>query len=110
MLMNYTSYIINQEGRIDKLNKKQEVPFELHGGNDRPIETHKQIIEKTIKMFANSAYRTILCTYRDMSMDLFNQLKRQNNNFATDKDREVLENDLVAIGMFGLEDPLRPRI
>ena len=42
-----------------------------------------------------------------MSMREFNQIKLDNNDFETEKNREVLENDLTAYGIFGLQDPLR---
>jgi magnesium-transporting ATPase (P-type) len=34
----------------------------------------------------------------------------ENNGFAKEKDKEVLEQDLTAIGIFGLQDPLRETI
>jgi len=42
-----------------------------------------------------------------MSMRDFEELKRAHNGFAKESDREVLETDLVAVGLFGLQDPLR---
>lgn len=65
------------------------------------------ILEKTVKLFASKAFRTILVTYRDMSMAEFNQIKSQNNDFEKEADREILEQDLTAVGIFGLQDPLR---
>ena len=67
-------------------------------------------MEKTVKKFATQAYRTILLTYRDMSMAEFEQLKADNNDFSTDEDRVVLEDHLTALCIFGLQDPLRPTI
>lgn len=56
-----------------------------------------------VKKFAAQAYRTILITKKDMSMDNFNQLKNDNNNFEKEENREVLETGgLEAIGIFGL--------
>lgn len=49
------------------------------------------MFERTIKNFANQAYRTILTTYREMSMEEFNNLKASNNDFKTDADRICLE-------------------
>lgn len=40
----------------------------------------------------------------------YEQLKYENNNFEKEEDREVLEQDLIAVGIFGLQDPLRPDI
>jgi len=65
-------------------------------------------LNKVVKKFADSAYRTILITKKDMSMDDFNKLKTDNNQFVKAADREVLElGGLEAIGIFGLQDPLR---
>lgn len=49
-------------------------------------------------------------TYNDMSMDEFNQIKSDNNDFETEADREVLETNLTAYAIWGLQDPLRPTI
>jgi P-type Ca2+ transporter type 2B len=43
-------------------------------------------------------------------MNEFRQLKAQNNNFELEKDRQVLESELIAIGLFGIQDPLRNTI
>jgi len=72
--------------------------------------THREVYERTIKKFADQAYRTLLITYKDMSLAEFNQIKAQHHNFEKDADRFVLEDDLTAIGLFGLQDPLRPTI
>jgi magnesium-transporting ATPase (P-type) len=42
-----------------------------------------------------------------MSTEAFEALKAENNDFDTKEDRRVLEQDLVAVGLFGLQDPLR---
>jgi len=44
-------------------------------------------------------------------MDEFNQLKSDNSDFEKEANREVLETGgLEAIGIFGLQDPLRDSI
>ena len=55
-----------------------------------------------MKKFAKQAYRTLLITYKDMSMAEYESLKADNNDFAKEEDRQVLEQDLTAIGIFGL--------
>lgn len=60
--------------------------------------------------FAKQAFRTLLIAYKDISLHEFNELKRWNNNFEKETDREVLEKDLCIIGIYGLQDPLRPEI
>ena len=41
-----------------------------------------------------------------MSVQEYESLKSGNNNFSSEKDREVLESSLTLIGIFGLQDPL----
>lgn len=42
-----------------------------------------------------------------MSIREFEQIKAQNNDFEKEIDREILEQGLTAVGIFGLIDPLR---
>jgi magnesium-transporting ATPase (P-type) len=51
-----------------------------------------------------------LVTYRDLSRKEFDTLKKQHNNFQKDSDKECLEENLTAVGIFGLQAPLRPGI
>jgi magnesium-transporting ATPase (P-type) len=37
-------------------------------------------------------------------------LKAENNDFEKPEDRDCLEKELVAVGIFGLQDPLRDGI
>jgi Ca2+ transporting ATPase len=82
--------------------------FNMYEGVD--TDSQRVIMENTIKAFASQAYRTILVSYRDMSMDQYRQLEEEHNNFETEADRECLEDELVALCIFGLQDPLRPTI
>ena len=63
----------------------------LNEGEGSASGTHKELYERTVKKFANQAYRTILMAYRDISMAEFEQIKADNNNFEKEGDREVLE-------------------
>jgi len=45
-----------------------------------------------------------------MTMQEFEDLKAANNGFAKPEDRNCLEQDLVALGIFGIQDPLRDTI
>jgi len=51
-----------------------------------------------------------LVTYRDMTMETYEELKADNNNFEKEEDRDCLEYDLCCVGIFGLQDPLRDTI
>jgi len=68
------------------------------------------LLQRTVKLFADQAYRTILIAFKDMTMDEYNSTMNQNNGFAKESDKEVLETGLTAIGIFGLQDPLRETI
>lgn len=86
------------------------VPENLQTDGGPKKDTQINIYKRTVKYFAQRAFRTILVTYRDMSMDEFENLKRDNNNFEKPEDRDCLEKELVAVGIFGLQDPLRKGI
>lgn len=45
-----------------------------------------------------------------MSMSEFESIKAANNNFEKEADREALETNLTAYGIFALQDPLRDTI
>lgn len=62
----------------------------------------EDIFQSTVKDFACQAYRTILCCYKDMSMRDYEAVKAANNNFETTTDRQAIEKDLIAIGLFGI--------
>lgn len=55
-----------------------------------------------VSNFASQALRTLLVTYKDMTLDEYNNLKSSNNNFENEDDREVLESDFVIAGFFAL--------
>jgi len=78
------------------------------GGPD--TDTMINIYRSTVTYFAKKAFRTILVTYRDMTMDEYETLKAENNDFEKPEDRDCLEKELVAVGIFGLQDPLRDGI
>ena len=40
--------------------------------------------------------------YRDFSYDEYEDFKASGNNFETEQDREVLENGLTAVGIWGI--------
>jgi magnesium-transporting ATPase (P-type) len=64
--------------------------------------TYKEMLERTVKTFANEAYRTLLITYKDMSMSDYNKIKLEYNNFEKEGDNGILEQNLTAIAIFGL--------
>lgn len=102
MLFDRLSGILNASGEVCGVQEFVKCPNELLEVGNETQTTMMGILEKTVKLFASKAFRTILVAYRDMSMSEFNTLKAQNNNFDKEADREILEENLVAVGIFGL--------
>jgi len=60
------------DGEIRDINDTTSVPqVLLNNGEDAETteDTHRNMFERTIKLFAAQAYRTILVTFRDMSYE-----------------------------------------
>jgi magnesium-transporting ATPase (P-type) len=83
MLFEYTSNVLCADGSIQSLDDETSVPFELlnSGEGDSTTDTHKGLFERSVKKFAKKAYRTLLITYRDMSMSEYESIKSENNDF-----------------------------
>lgn len=108
MLFPLLESVLGSDGQPHSVNDEvDECPPEIAQESN---PTYLESLERTVKLFANKAFRTILITYRDLSEEEFEQIKSENNNFDKESDREVLETNLTAIGIFGLQDPLRPGI
>lgn len=104
---------LTKDGSIVNIEDKTEVPFELlvKGENTSgKQDTHMGLLERTVRVFAEEAYRTILVCYRDMTYQQYEELKYNNGGFEKETDKEILERDLTAIGIFGIQDPLRETI
>jgi magnesium-transporting ATPase (P-type) len=72
MLFDSTTGIVNKDGNVVSLNEEVEVCSDLlMKGESSATDSHRGILERTVKKFADQAYRTILITYRDMSMAQF---------------------------------------
>jgi Ca2+ transporting ATPase len=111
MLFDFTSSVLCADGSTQYMVDSIDVPSELLNEDENPTtDSYRGLFERTVKKFADQAYRTLLITYKDMSMSEYENIKSQNNDFAKESDKEVLENGLIAIGIFGLQDPLRDTI
>ena len=63
-------------------------------GNQTDLtEDKKQYLIKNIvtETFAKQAFRTLLIAHTEYSKEQYEQIKAENNNFQTERDREVLE-------------------
>jgi len=103
--------VVCPDGSVVDINETTEVPEDLLNGDAAgTTDTYMGLFERTVKKFANQAYRTILVCFRDMSMEAYEELRSANNDFEKPEDKGCLETDLTAMGIFGLQDPLRPTI
>ena len=103
--------LVDADGNKAGIEDTVSVPTDLLNGDDEGTEcTELEILERTVKKFAKQAFRTILVCYRDMSMDEYETLKGDNNGFEKEEDKAALETGLTAVGLFGIQDPLRPTI
>jgi magnesium-transporting ATPase (P-type) len=59
---------------------------------------------------AGKCYRTILVAHTDFTESEWSRSKANSNDFLTEQDRETVESGLCLVGIFGLQDPLRPGI
>lgn len=112
MVFDDTYRVIEASGELKNINDEGDCPDCLlqQGEFTGARVSYRHQFDRTIKRFAKQAYRTLLITYKDMSMKEYLELKAANNNFEKEADRYVLERNLVAIGLFGLQDPLRDTI
>lgn len=75
---------------------------------DLDDDEREQILNHEIlDNLAKNGLRTILYAYKDMDSDHWEDLQAQNNNFVNESDRYIIENDLVLVACFGLNDDLR---
>ncbi len=81
-------------------------------GKEEDLDQEKkdEIISKIVKTMAGKCYRTILVAHSDFSDGEWSRAKKSSNDFLTEEDRESVESGLCLVGIFGLQDPLRPGI
>jgi magnesium-transporting ATPase (P-type) len=70
-------------------------------------EKLRYINEEVVEQFAKRGLRTFLYAYKDIDSDHWEYLQAQNNNFAKESDRDIIESDLTVVATFGLVDELR---
>ena len=77
MLFDLTNSVITGNGTVEDMYAQTACPEKLlkAGESAGSFITHREMFERTVKTFANEAYRTLLITYRDMSMAEYQQIK-----------------------------------
>lgn len=77
-----------------------------------PLDDEKKdyAINTVVKGYAQKTLRCLLVSYVDFSKDEWEQMSADNAGFETEESRAIVENNLTMVGIFGLKDPLRPKI
>lgn len=68
------------------------------------------MISEVCKGFADQAYRTLLVAYKDVTDEQWEIERNKTKNFTEFKNENTVEQGLTMVGIFALEDPLRPGI
>lgn len=65
------------QDEVQDIDTDAQIPRELLavGEEEGTENSHREILERTVKHFASFAFRTILVCYRDMSMEKYEELK-----------------------------------
>lgn len=111
MLFPEVRSIVTSDGSIVGIDEEQNIDASLlQKGETSATGTGDDILNRTVTLFAKQALRTILMCYIDLSEDEYATLKRNNGDFEKEESREVLERGFTAVGIWGIQDPLRDQI
>lgn len=72
-----------------------------------PLENSRILNDDIIGQYAKAGLRTLVYAYKDINSDEWEQLQAEHNNFEKESDRDIVEQDLVFVAGFGLNDDLR---
>lgn len=103
--LNEGTYRVFVKGAPDWLHKYTTSYLDKFG-NIQPInEEFEQSRDKQIKSFADKSLRTLLLCYKDVPVNELNPEIEDLEYLET-----LLEKDLIAVGVAGIQDPLRPEV
>lgn len=106
ILLNKCTRTFNAEGGIDALED---------GERDAVVEQflNKEWVNYSVGTDGKgqgNAFRSILYAYQDISKADFESHKASTQDFASEEDKGILENDLTLVGIFALDNPLREKV
>ncbi len=86
--------------------------FEVDGSKTHLTDEQQNYIYEDViyQQFTSKGLRTLAFAYKDMTIEEFSDLSQQCNNFVDEADREPLEQNLVFVGVFALQDDLRDKV
>jgi magnesium-transporting ATPase (P-type) len=71
-------------------------------------KSHEILFDEVIGAFATKeGLRTFVYAYKDFNSEAWEELQAANQNFVNEEDRYIIENNLVFLAGFGIEDKLR---
>ena len=93
---------------VSKCSRTLDVEGKITPLDDR--ESNYILNDILIQKFTTVGFRTLAFAYKDFTLEEFQDLKQQYNNFEREEDRAILESQLTFVGLFALFDPLRPKV
>ncbi len=73
----------------------------------RDVILNKEIIEEYASGFG---YRTFAYSYKKINSDYWEKLQHEYNNFVDENDRFIVEEEMIFVAGFGIQDDLRPGV
>ncbi len=77
------------------------------GPEMRDVILNKEIIEEYASGFG---YRTFAYSYKKINSDYWEKLQHEYNNFVDENDRFIVEEEMIFVAGFGIQDDLRPGV
>ena len=84
-----------------------------NGGEEKKLDDQKleEIKKKVITNFASQAYRTLTIAYKEISVEEFDKINKDDDmSDSEEKLEKSLESELTLICIIGIQDPLRDGI
>lgn len=73
-------------------------------------EDQDALLMQTVTDMAKNQLKVISYAYREMTLSTYNNLLHVHESDESDAFRDMIESELIYLGTFGLEDPLREEI
>ncbi len=100
------------KGAPESLIFKCNMTFNEEGDFIEFDDEHKtDIVDRVIRQeYCQKGLRCLAFAFRDFTIEEFELLREENNNFTTDSDRQSLYQNLTLISIFAMEDKIRPEV
>mmetsp|Transcript_27325 Transcript_27325/g.41551 ORF Transcript_27325/g.41551 Transcript_27325/m.41551 type:complete len:546 (+) Transcript_27325:1005-2642(+) len=103
VILDTSRFFLTRDGQRANLDDdSQPMPLEFMASTEAQFSTsQREIFLRGVSHYAKQAFRTILCSFKDMSLSEYNRLVQAG---------KPLNKDLTVISLFALMDPLKPSV